>query len=201
MASDSTIDAFPFEKDIILASELIQLFPLTERHYNPLWEIAKEFNGYPYFPKPVFPEHEFAGFFHTALKGRKEYNRYPFIIALNDNTVTCTTSYLNISLRDKRAEIGATWLGEAFRGKKINLHAKFLLLQYIFESEHYQRVEFKTDARNIAAISALKKIGAVEEGRLRSHTSMADGHRRDTVYFSILANEWEKIKTGLLQIL
>jgi RimJ/RimL family protein N-acetyltransferase len=40
----------------------------------------------------------------------------------------------------------------------------------------------------------LLKIGITEEGILRSHTLMTNGRRRDTIYYSVLQNEWEELK-------
>jgi RimJ/RimL family protein N-acetyltransferase len=72
------------------------------------------------------------------------------------------------------------------------------LLQYAFETLLLERVEFKTDVLNVQSRTALKKIGAVEEGVLRSHTLMHGWRRRDTIYYSILSREWAQVKKNLL---
>jgi RimJ/RimL family protein N-acetyltransferase len=69
-----------------------------------------------------------------------------------------------------------------------------LLLQFAFETLDFIRVEFKTDVLNSASRKALRKIGAEEEGVLRSHTLMPGGRRRDTIYYSILKSEWPDVK-------
>ena len=117
------------------------------------------------------------------------------IIDKQTNSLVGSTSIGNISERDKRVEIGWTWLGREFQGKGINDQAKYMLLKYCFEELHCERVEFKTDILNVPARNALKRIGAVEEGVLRSHTLMTNNRRRDTIYYSILRQEWENIKT------
>ena len=53
-----------------------------------------------------------------------------------------------------------------------------------------ERVEFRADAKNAASITAMKAIGCIEEGVLRSHTPTAAGTRRDSMVLSILRNEW-----------
>jgi RimJ/RimL family protein N-acetyltransferase len=105
-----------------------------------------------------------------------------------------STAFGNISERDSRLEIGWTWLGLAFQGQGINTQVKRLLLTHCFESLDLERVEFKTDVLNIQARKALKNINAIEEGVLRSHTLMTKGRRRDTIYYSILKQEWEYVK-------
>ena len=73
------------------------------------------------------------------------------------------------------------------------------MLQYAFESLNLERVEFKTDVLNLQARKALKKIGAIEEGILRSHTLMTNNRRRDTIYYSILKNEWLQMKKSIFK--
>ena len=68
------------------------------------------------------------------------------------------------------------------------------MLAYAFETIGMKRVELKTDGRNLQSQKAMLKIGAKQEGTLRSHTIMEDGYRRDTVYFSILSDEWNTVK-------
>ena len=68
------------------------------------------------------------------------------------------------------------------------------MLKYAFETLEFERVEIKTDVLNVPARKALLRIGAKEEGILRSHTLMTHGRRRDTIYYSILRSEWEAVK-------
>ena len=75
----------------------------------------------------------------------------------------------------------------------VNTRAKYLLLEHCFESLSAHRMEFKTDAVNRRARGALTKIGATPEGTLRSHTLMHDGRYRDTIYYSILEDEWSRV--------
>ena len=90
-------------------------------------------------------------------------------------------------------------MGKEFQGTGINKECKFLLLQYAFEHLKFERVEFKTDVLNKASRRALEKIGAKEEGILRSHTLMHDGRRRDTIYYGILINEWTSLKNTIFK--
>ncbi|MDQ3292067.1 MAG: GNAT family N-acetyltransferase, partial [Bacteroidota bacterium] len=121
--------------------------------------------------------------------------RVPFTIIQKDTGLVCgSTSYGNISFYDKRIEIGWSWLSTAFRGTQINRHSKFALLQYAFGTMQMERVEIKTDNLNERAKAALVKIGATPEGVLRSHMLMPGGRRRDSIYYSILKNEWPTIR-------
>jgi len=129
------------------------------------------------------------------MAGIEDVTRVPFtVIEKDSNTIIGATSIGNISLRDRRAEIGWTWLGKAYQGAGINYKVKLVLLEYLFEECEMERVELKTDVLNMPARKAVEKIGFVEEGVLRSHTQMIRNRRRDTIFYGILKDEWQAIK-------
>jgi hypothetical protein len=90
------------------------------------------------------------------------------------------------------------WMNEAFDGRAAETRVPFTvidaLLSYAFDVLNFERVEVKTDVLNLRARAALKKIGMVEEGVLRSHTLMHSDRRRDTIFYSILSKEWAEVK-------
>ena len=97
----------------------------------------------------------------------------------------------------RRIEIGFTWLVPDAQRTFVNTEAKFLQLEHAFERLSALRVEFKTDARNRRSRAALLRLGAVEEGTLRSHMRCWDGHVRDSVYFSVIRTEWPTMRERL----
>jgi len=105
----------------------------------------------------------------------------------------------NLAEKDKRLEIGWSWLGTGFQGTGVNGWAKLLLLQCAFEELGCERVEFKTDVLNLQARKGLRNIGAKEEGVWRSYNFMPDGRRRDAVFYSILRAEWPAAKLALVE--
>ena len=82
-------------------------------------------------------------------------------------------------------------------GTRVNPEAKLLLLSLAFDDVGCFRVEFKTDAVNARSRAAILKLGAVEEGTLRSKVIVQGGRRRDTVFFSILDREWPAVRETL----
>ena len=106
------------------------------------------------------------------------------------------TAYLALAPEQARLEIGWTWYAEAFRGGVVNPAAKRLLLENAFD-QGAERVELKTNANNAASRAAIAKLGAAEEGVLRSHSVTWTGERRDVVYFSILKPEWPDVRARL----
>jgi RimJ/RimL family protein N-acetyltransferase len=94
-------------------------------------------------------------------------------------------------------EIGATWIVPRWQRTQVNTEAKRLMLAHCFETLGCARVELKTDARNLRSRAAIRRIGASEEGTLRSHMRRADGSLRDSVLFSIVAAEWPAVRARL----
>ncbi|MFO7526688.1 MAG: GNAT family protein [Ignavibacteriaceae bacterium] len=189
-----------FADNIILENETVLLRPLKKKDYNFFKDIAFHPEIWKFNVTSASNKNELQKWIENSLESKKNNLRYPFtIVDKKSEKVFGSTSIGNISLKDKRAEIGWTWLGLEFQGTGINKHCKFLLLQYLFEQLKFERVEFKTDALNLKSRRALQKIGAKEEGILRSHTLMHDGRRRDTVYYSILKDEWQSIRKDIFQ--
>lgn len=96
------------------------------------------------------------------------------------------------------AEIGGTWIVPSFQRTRVNTEAKFLQLTHCFGPLGCLRVELKTDVRNLRSRAAILRVGAREEGVLRSHMRRVDGSLRDSVLFSILAAEWPEVRERLL---
>lgn len=188
---------FDFYKDIILENDRVLLRPIEPGDAALLAEAAlHDPLMLQYSPSRIHTIPLLEEYINTALLLRQNYSRYTFTVY--DKTSLSwagSTSYLNISPADDRLEIGATWYGKPYQRSGLNRHCKYLLLEYSFETLHVQRVEFRTDARNQASRTAIEKIGGMYEGTLRSHMLMPDGHRRDTVCYSMLAGEWESIKS------
>lgn len=187
---------FNCQDHIILENERTKLEPLDWQHFDTLLPIAEK---YPdllrYSPSLFGTKDALKAYFEIAMAQRDEQVRYPFVIY--DKTTgkyAGSTSYGNISNANQRLEIGWTWLTKDHQRTGLNRHNKFLMLQYAFEVLAFERVELKTDSRNEQSKRAIEAIGATHEGILRSHFLMTDGYRRDTVYYSILKDEWTEIK-------
>jgi N-acetyltransferase len=137
----------------------------------------------------------------TTLALRREKKEYPFIVF--DKLVgeyAGSTRFYDIQLANQSAQLGYTWYGKAFQRTGLNRHCKLLMLQYAFETWGLERVEFRADARNHRSVQAMKAIGCIEEGTLRSYGPSVMGGRRDTVVLSILQAEWfGGVKQNLLQ--
>lgn len=140
-------------------------------------------------------------YIQAACMGRKEQKEYPFLVYDKKlKSVAGSTRFYDIQLHHKTLQLGYTWYGKAFQGTGLNRHCKFLLLDFAFQRMGFERVEFRADLRNAKSIQAMRGIGCVEEGVLRSNCADARGGRRDSIVLSILKNEWnESVRENLLQ--
>ena len=119
----------------------------------------------------------------------------PFAVIVGGRCGGCS-SYLAIDAANATVEIGATYYGPELRGGAVNPAAKRLLLANAFEAGA-RRVQFKVDEINARSRAAVTKLGAVQEGILRQDRVTWTGRIRDTVVFSILADEWPSVSARL----
>ena len=132
----------------------------------------------------------------TALNAAPAIGRTPWTVRL-DGAVVGTTSYLEVSPGDARLEIGFTTYTPSAWGTIVNPACKLLLMQWAFEAAGMGRVQLKTDIRNARSQTAIAKLGAQFEGVLRRYQRRGDDTMRDTVLFSVLADEWPAVKRRL----
>lgn len=111
--------------------------------------------------------------------------------------VAGSTRFMKADLANKRVEIGFTFLAKSYQKTRLNTEAKLLMLTYAFESMGLNRVELLTDYLNTASRNAILRLGAKQEGILRSHMVMPNGRERDSVLFSITKSEWPGVKQNL----
>jgi RimJ/RimL family protein N-acetyltransferase len=184
-----------FPDSLTLETHRVHLRIMRSEDVHSLKKISQSPALWDYFTKNLAIEDELKAWVDEALRDREEGRRVPFVIIDKDQNMICgSTSFGNISFYDKRIEIGWTWLGEQFLGTGVNRQAKFALLSFAFDVLQFERVEIKTDNLNERSKAALKKIGAMEEGVLRSHMLMQNGRRRDSAYYSFLKPEWPSVK-------
>lgn len=178
----------------------IWLEPLREDHAADLFAAAQTPELFTYFRYRFAPEDWHADGFREFI--RSTYQRAaacPFaILHRASGKAIGQTCYLAIRPADFALEIGATWIGPAYQHTAVNPEAKFLMLRHAFETLQAVRVEIKTDSRNTQSQRAIEKLGAKYEGHLRKHLMLPDGFIRDSLYYSILDDEWPEVKAGLL---
>ena len=122
-----------------------------------------------------------------------------YAVRLKDtHRVVGTTRFYNVDDANRRPMLGYTWYAKSACKTNVNTESKLLLLQYAFEQKAALAVEFRTHYFNQVSRAAIERLGAMQDGILRSHQIMRDGSIRDTVVYSILRHEWPAVKNNLL---
>lgn len=187
-----------FDSTIILQNETVRLEPLEATHFEQLLPTAMQAKIWAFTTAKIITEKDFRAYFEMALQERALQKSYPFaIFSKADKQYLGCTRLGNIDFKNKKLEIGWTWLHPTLHGTGFNKNCKFLLLQYCFETLQLIRVELKTSVLNLQSQKAMLKIGATKEGILRKHLINDDGTVRDTMYFSIVDDEWPAIKENI----
>ena len=184
---------------VTLRARHVRLEPLSEEHVDDLFDGCADADVWRWMPvaapSTVDDMRVVVG---DALRESTARARIPFaIIEQSTGRAIGSTSYLDVVPAHRRIEIGWTWLGKPWWRTAANTEAKLLLLGHAFDTLQARRVALKTDVRNDRSQAAIGRLGAQREGVLRSHIERPDGSRRDTVYFSILSDEWPGVRERL----
>ncbi len=122
----------------------------------------------------------------------------PFaVIDLATGRAVGVSCYFDAHPGDERLEIGGTWYSRSVWRTGVNTESKLLLLSHAFEELGIGRVMWKTDHLNERSQNAIRRLGAQYEGTHRRERRRPDGSWRDSVYFSMLAEEWPAAKSRL----
>ncbi len=163
----------------------VRLDPLAESHREALGEAcALDQDIWRLYAVSFDPEHFDRSF--SLLLARPNWQ--PFAI-FNGERIAGMSAYLGIEPERGVLEIGNTYYVPDLRGTGFNSRIKDLMIGRAIACG-YRRIEFRVDARNTRSQAAMSKIGGVREGLLRQDRITWTGHVRDTVLFSILADEW-----------
>jgi RimJ/RimL family protein N-acetyltransferase len=181
----------------------VRMEPLSlERHWEGLVAIGLEPELWKWTLSRCTTPEALRGYLDTALREQSEGRSLPFTtIDKVSGTVAGCTRYGNIEMRNRKLEIGWTWVGKPFQRSHVNTEAKYLMLRHAFESLGCIRVELKTNALNSKSRNAMLRIGCVEEGTMRKHATSDWGVPRDTTYFSIVDDEWPRVKARLEEMM
>lgn len=159
--------------------------PMAERHREELKAAcAKDQDIWQIYSMSFAPDRFDASF--DFIRARTDWQ--PFALFEHDRLIGMS-SFLGIDARRGVLEIGCTYYVPELRGTGFNRRVKDLMLDRAFASG-FRRIEFRVDQRNARSQAAMAKIGGVREGVLRADRITWNGHVRDTVLFSILAEEW-----------
>jgi len=187
---------------VVLEGVRVRLEPLDVGHADALMRAGEDEGIWTWLPYRPRTRGEFVAWIESALAAARAGEQLPFAtVDRASGEVVGSTRLFVTSARDRRIEIGSTWLSPAAQRTRINTEAKYLQLCHCFETLGCVRVELKTDARNERSQAAIERIGARREGVLRKHMLTRGGFWRDSVYFGIVDDDWPAVKARLEEML
>jgi len=174
-----------------------RLEPLAPQHVNGLTAAVKDGElwtlWYTAIPRPEDMDREIDRRLGLQAAG----SMLPFTVFDADGDIVGMTTYMNVDAANRRVEIGSTWYAKKAQRSPLNTQCKLLLLGHAFEALDCIAVEFRTHFFNHQSRRGIERLGARQDGILRSHQIAANSTLRDTVVYSIIAAEWPTVKAHL----
>ena len=187
-----------------LTGRHVRLAPLEAAHAPALLDAAADGalweTVYTNIPGPGLASAE--AYIALAHAQRDAGTALPFVVEDAQGRVVGSTRFYDIDEAVPRAKIGYTWYAAGAQRTGLNTEAKRLLLAHAFEALGCACVALETSHLNLRSQAAIARLGAKRDGVLRAHLRHKDGSLRDSVVFSILAEEWPAVRgrlDGLLQ--
>ena len=185
---------------VTLTGDAVALVPLQAEHAARLLQAAEDGELWNMKVTVVPGPATVDAYIATALAGRQAGTVMPFAIVRRDTgQIVGSTRFWKIDRKNRKLEIGHTWLSQSVQRSGLNTEMKYLLLTYAFEVIQCVRVQFTTDELNEKSRAAILRIGATQEGIVRHERIMPDGRKRNSVRFSIIDDEWAHVKAMLQQ--
>jgi RimJ/RimL family protein N-acetyltransferase len=195
---EPTLDIRP----VTLEGKHVRLEPLSRDHLDGIVAAGSYPEIWTWLSFQPSSRDDFVRLIDVALEAQAAGTELPFTTfdRASGEIVGCTR-YLNISPRDRRLEIGWTWITPALQRSYVNTEAKYLQLRHCFEELGCRRVELKTDARNAKSRAAMERIGAQFEGIGRKQMRTFDGTNRDNAWYAFVDDDWPAVKARLEEML
>lgn len=182
----------------VLTGQRVELHPLEQKHAAGLVDAAADGELWNLTVTVVPGPDTIDAYIVTALEGQCAGTMMPFTIVDRDSgRIVGSTRFWKIDRKNRKLEIGHTWLSASVQRSSVNTECKYLLLSYAFQTMECVRVQFTTDELNEKSRAAILRIGAKQEGIVRHERIMPDGRKRNSVRFSIIDSEWADVKASL----
>jgi N-acetyltransferase len=183
---------------VTLEGHGMRLEPLTSDHGEALqavvldgrlWEL-----WYTRVPEPA----EVASYIAAAIAGQQAGHMLPWAVReIRTGTIIGCTRYHDIMADIDRVEIGYTFYAKRWQRTHVNTVCKLLLFEHAFDVLGCRVVGLRTDNFNFTSQRAIERLGAKKDGVIRHYGARRDGTVRDTVIYSVLAQEWPDVRRHL----
>ncbi|GAA1411770.1 GNAT family N-acetyltransferase [Catellatospora coxensis] len=181
-----------------LEGQRIRLEPLAAEHLESLAAAAGSAEVWTYLDEATPDVAAVASLIAEALEEQDQGVRVPYaIVERQTGAVIGSISFIDIQRKHRGVEIGWAWVTPSKWRTGAAREASYLLMRYAFDVAGAIRVAFKTDSRNERSQRAIEALGATREGMFRNHRILRDGYVRDSIYYSVIAEEWPQVRRAL----
>ena len=187
----------PWLEPVTLSGQYARLEPLSPAHREGLVEAVKDGELWKLWYTSVPTPESITKEIDRRLGLQAAGSMLPFTVFDAGGKIAGMTTYMNIDANNRRVEIGSTWYAKRVQRSAVNTQCKLLLLAHAFEKLDCIAVEFRTHFFNHQSRRGIERLGAKQDGILRSHQIAPNGALRDTVVYSIIASEWPTVKAHL----
>jgi RimJ/RimL family protein N-acetyltransferase len=187
----------PWLEPVTLYGTHARLEPLSQDHCAGLTEAVKDGELWKLWYTSVPSAEGMAKEIDRRLGLQAAGSMLPWTVFDADGKIAGMTTYMNVDTPNRRVEIGSTWYAKRVQRSGVNTQCKLLLLTHAFEYLDCIAVEFRTHFFNHQSRRGIERLGAKQDGILRSHSIAPNGTLRDTVVYSIIASEWPTAKAHL----
>jgi RimJ/RimL family protein N-acetyltransferase len=177
----------------------VRLEPLNLNHHEGLVRAASDGRLWELFFTSVPEPSQVSSYISQALEKQQQGEMLPWAVRdLKSGEIVGSTRYHDIVAAADRVEIGYTWYAQRCQRSHVNTACKLLLFSHGFEKIDCKVIGLRTDNFNFRSQEAIEALGAKKDGVIRHHVPRRDGSIRDTVMYSVLAQEWPAVKKHLL---
>ena len=188
----------PRPERVPLDGERVRVEPLDPgRHGSDLFRLghdgsAEAERSWEYLPYgPFASEREHRAWLEAQAAGEDPLF-FTIVDRLDDRAVGVAT-LLSIVPAHGSIEIGHIWLSPRLQRTPAGTEGLVLLLRYCLDDLGYRRMEWKCNAANEPSRRAALRLGFRFEGIFYNHL-VFKGRNRDTAWFSILDEEWPRLR-------
>jgi RimJ/RimL family protein N-acetyltransferase len=177
---------------------VVRLEPLSPAHDDGLWEASHAPEIWAWVVEQPATRASFQAYLDAARAATAAGTEFAFAtVSVARGRPIGMTRYMALRPADRGVEIGWTWLTPTAWKTGANVEAKLLQLGYAFETLGCLRVELKTHVGNARSRGAMERLGATFEGIHRKHRLIPGIGVRDTAWYSVLDEEWPRVREGL----